>query len=129
MILVNLLALCYVAGTYFSCFMYCYSCTHEATLFQNIFKFCTFLPQCQMFYPPFFARFLKIACMPLLSRISPGCSFQREYTSLVFISLNQLQTCITLSPPFYIFGILLSSNHCLCVISERICNYVVNQRN
>ena len=44
----------------FYLFHACDSCTHEAVLFQNIFKFSNILP---------FSW--KIACMPLLSRIGP----------------------------------------------------------
>ena len=37
--------------------------THETAFFQNIFKFCTFLPNFQIFCP-FLPLFKKTACMP-----------------------------------------------------------------
>ena len=43
----------------------CDSYTHEAAFFQNIFKFCTFLPKFSNILPFFW----KISRMPLLSRI------------------------------------------------------------
>ena len=55
----------------------CDSRMHEAALFQRIFKFCTFLPKFSnilSFFTLFMPFFWKIACMPLLSRIGPGCA-------------------------------------------------------
>ena len=55
----------------------CDNRTQSSALFQNIFKFCTFLPKLSKFFLfltffcPFLPFFWKIACMPLLSRIGP----------------------------------------------------------
>ena len=65
----------------FSLFHACDSRTHEAALFQNIFEFCTFLPNVSNILP-FFALFLKIALMPLLSRISPGLQKTKQKTKI-----------------------------------------------
>ena len=43
----------------FQLFHTCNSCTHEAALFQNIYKFCTFLPKFSNIFP-FFALFVAL---------------------------------------------------------------------
>ena len=48
----------------------CDNCAQPLALFKNIFKFCTYLSKFLNILP-FFALFLNIAWMPLLSRIGP----------------------------------------------------------
>ena len=46
--------------------------SQAASRFQNIFKFCTFLPKLANIIPFFTVFFKKVIHMPLLSRIDPA---------------------------------------------------------
>ena len=68
----------------------CDNCMQSPALFQNIFKFCTFLlkfPNVLPFLNIFLPFFWKITCMPLLSRTGPVVKFLIFCNSLVLKSM------------------------------------------
>ena len=122
-----------------SCFI-CDSYTHKAVVFQNIFKFCTFLPKFSNILP-FFTLFCpfseKIACMLLLVNFVNWFRLELMYISLIenirwsliqnnanspascrchphFCHLHPLVKAVTFSPTFLSYQTYQWVMHCKC---------------
>ena len=85
---------------------------HEAALFQNVFKFCTFLPKFSdilAFFALFLPVFWKIAHKPLHSRIAPGDMKQNtDVVSFIAFECNAKSFAVTcvFSLPLYPVSII-----------------------